>query len=328
MPTTPETVFTTQHTTITTGNKLDAMMPTKGEQEGTQSSSSTEGVVAPATVSAESIHESSPFMHEAIKRVLKDVHFDVSISPEGVELVDNLLKYFIKALCAKATSIYEADTDSKDGLKLSHFMKSMDESAEDDVEGSTPLLKYELAKHARSEGRKAIQRLGSKSNNSIQIETDSAFCQLLNEYSNINIPIVQIKNYIHTNKLLNEADLPLLRAPAVYDSENKETAIQVGNISQIMTYIAVTCEYICAEVVELSGRQARVTNLNFEISNGRFTNNVIEPISTVFAIEGDEELETLFKECIEYKNTGIMAKEKWKQDKALKALNNPDGDAE
>ena len=181
-----------------------------------------------------------------IRKVLKQVHPDTGLSAEGMRVMNGLLKYVARSICGASA------------LLATHAEKSTISSRE--LQTAVRLtLPGELAKHAVSEGTKAVTKFtsttlgGAKKRKSPTTRSKQAGLQF---------PVARFETMLRKN-----------------------SPHRVGAGAPV--YFAAVIEYLCAEILELSGNAAR-----------DYRRSRITPRHIQLAIRNDEELNKQFASVV------------------------------
>lgn len=193
-----------------------------------------------------------------IVKVLKQVHPGQSVGEkEGVPMVNSMLDVVMKKI-ARVVSIL-----------LKRTGKTTVTSR--DIQSAVRLtFPGELAKHAVSEGTKAITRY-----NATQVSGGGV---------NDKKP-PRVEEGKHSKAFRAGLQFSVSRTAKIFYPNIAGLNVRKGAGAAI--YLAAVLEYICAEILELSGNVAR-----------DFKKNSIKPRHIIVAVRGDEELDTMFHNTI------------------------------
>jgi histone H2B len=180
----------------------------------------------------------------AIITVLKQVHPDAEISDKSIAILCDFVYDIFLQVCVESEN-------------LSRLNKRETITSREIQTSVRLILHGELAKHAVSEGTKAV----TKYNSALAEGEDSDY----NKFNIVTFPVQKI------HSLLKEHWLGSI-------------GIGAG------VYLAAVLEYLCAEVLELSGNAAR------DRTTG--TKECILPKHIMYAIRNDQELERLCRRVI------------------------------
>jgi len=178
---------------------------------------------------------------------LKQVHPDTGISRKAMIIMDNFVYDILKRIGTEARTLCEM------------FGKKTLTARE--IQTAVRLVfPGELAKHAVSEGTKAVTKFNSSLDSS---ESGSSMKQTKSSRAGLQFPVGRVSSYL----------------------KNFRFAERIGKGSPV--YLAAVLEYMVAEVVELAGNSARDNK-----------KHRIAPRDLQLAIRGDEELDRLLQNVI------------------------------
>jgi len=182
-----------------------------------------------------------------IYKILKQVHPDSNISNQAVRIMDDFVKDILSRIVREAEQLCEM------------LQKRVLTSREIQT-GVRLQLPGELAKHAVSEGTKAVTKFtASKDDRSSRSARSSQSSR-----AGVVFPVSRVKSHMKEIFHLN---------------------LNISLFAPV--YLAAVLEYLCAEVLELSGRAAR--------DNKKIR---VIPRHLMLAIRNDEELHKLTSKCI------------------------------
>jgi histone H2A len=194
-----------------------------------------------------------------VYKVLKQVHPDMSMSKAGMILMDNFCYDILEQICSRTSHLII--NEKKINMTAAFVQKAV-----------RSVVSGEFAKHAVSEGTLAITKFG---NNPIRFKKATGGRTLDRIYSHsalagLQFPVGRIR------RLMKKGGYSIHLGG---DFNGFTTRLS----KNAPVYLAAVIEYLCAEVLEVSGNAAR--------DNKRCR---IQPCHIQMAVRNDEELNNLF----------------------------------
>jgi len=187
-----------------------------------------------------------PSYQTYIYKVLKQVHPDTGISVKSMQICNDIIYDMMKRIAEEGKNI------------LQNITKAATLSSREIQTAVRLVLKGELAKHAVSEGTKAVTKFCSSDSSRIGGKSVSHSAR-----AGLQFPVGRVRSYL----------------------KNGMFAKRIGKGAPV--YLAAVLEYLTAEILELAGNAAR-DNKNARIS----------PRHLMLAICNDEELNGMLHRCI------------------------------
>jgi len=201
------------------------------------------------------VYESTKF-NTFIYKVLKQVHPDIGMTGDSVVAFDSMIRIVMRKLM-HAVNILKLGTRSKT-------------ISSRDIQSAVRLVfPGEIAKHAVSEGTKAVTKYNASKEHKKEKKKD--------KYGNT------IRTMPVSKTFRSGLVLPVTRVEHIM----MEFSVIERKSSTAAIYLAAVLEYIVAEILELSGNATR------DYKRAR-----IKPRFITLAINGDEELSKLFHNSI------------------------------
>ena len=194
--------------------------------------------------------------HSYIYKVLKQVHPDIGINAKAMAIMNSLVYGQFERLCNEAGT-------------LARYIKKGTLSSREVQTAVRLILPLELAKHAVSEGRKAVTKYDSNKDLTKEVKKREGM-ESVTAQAGLTFSVSRFGRYTRKRNKTNRMSAA---APV---------------------YLAAVVEYLVAEVVELAGNAAR---------DNKFSR--ISPRHVTLAVRNDEELNKLL-EKVTFPSGGVL----------------------